>query len=369
MTTLGLFDPLYKNTETVPYVRWKNRTFQQVTSTLQNNAPRTTPMYMNSNSGISPNLLVSSNKNNIQGKTYITVDAKKKRPLPLKHYRREIATAPTSGNNCNSRASIKIDDFDRPNGYLVNNTAQQWSNILGSFNALDIKANNVKLGLAPGCSNNLNQNGVCFDAGRNALKRVRSSGMIVKKSPYVAPFNSQGQINLQNPDKAAYNAPYSTSAQQYMYSRGKTFQQNQSAILVSGSKTDIPGSAGSINNRYRVPSTNFCSNPLNPVTGQLVNYLPTAYKPRNWKFASQGGVSASDRLLRLKYNTLNTTAGIYTNIYGNSLGNSIAYGSIFDPYTIKTKIGNPGARTPIFPKSGTASVKCCNNTISRKNPV
>ena len=41
---------------------------------------------------------------------------------PLKIYRREIVTTPVS---CNSRISLRIDELDRPNGYLVYNSTDK----------------------------------------------------------------------------------------------------------------------------------------------------------------------------------------------------------------------------------------------------
>jgi hypothetical protein len=69
------------------------------------------------------------------------------------------------------------------------------------------------------------------------------------------------------------------------------------------------------------------------------------YKPNNPQFAQQGAVSAGARLVRVKYNTINTVAASYTKAYGANTANALAYGVSERSYTIKDKIGYPNSCT------------------------
>jgi hypothetical protein len=73
------------------------------------------------------------------------------------------------------------------------------------------------------------------------------------------------------------------------------------------------------------------------------------YKPSNPQFASQGGVSASSAIARVRYNTITNNTALYNNAYGLSVANALAYGVPENGYTIKDKLGYPSRRTPRFP--------------------
>jgi len=72
------------------------------------------------------------------------------------------------------------------------------------------------------------------------------------------------------------------------------------------------------------------------------NYVPLYYKPSNPQYASQGGVSASSRILRVKYNEIQKAANS-TAILGQSVANSLAYHVIEPTYlnNLKVKMGYP----------------------------
>ena len=82
------------------------------------------------------------------------------------------------------------------------------------------------------------------------------------------------------------------------------------------------------------------------------------YKPSNTRFATQGGVSASSRVLRIKYDTITRNGYIYQKTFGSGVAAAMSYGVPGVVYTIKDKMGYPYKRTPIFPKYAT-SVQCC----------
>jgi hypothetical protein len=96
-------------------------------------------------------------------------------------------------------------------------------------------------------------------------------------------------------------------------------------------------------------------------------YVSTYYKPNNSKFATQGGVSASSLIARLKYDTITDNAYKYTAAYGLATANALAYGVPEGGYTIKDRIGYPNKRTPIIPKYGASTCKTC--VSAKENPV
>jgi len=72
------------------------------------------------------------------------------------------------------------------------------------------------------------------------------------------------------------------------------------------------------------------------------SYVPLYYKPSNPQYASQGGVTASSRILRVKYNEIQKAAKS-TSILGQSVANSLAYHVIEPTYlnNFKVKLGYP----------------------------
>jgi hypothetical protein len=81
------------------------------------------------------------------------------------------------------------------------------------------------------------------------------------------------------------------------------------------------------------------------------------FKPSNTRFATQGAVSASDRVLRVKYDTIARNGMIFQNTYGSGVGSSIAFYTSTDTYNIKDKIGYPNKQTPVFCRS-TGELTC-----------
>jgi len=301
-----MFDPTRLNYSQVPYIPWKGKSFTQVTSSIQLNRP-------------------SDNIENAQGPILF-------KALPLRIYRRELATAKIS--NCSERISASIDEMNSPGGYLVNpgysSTVTQpfpHEGILGTLN-LKLPNNSTEL---PGSCSSLTSDGVCLDPGKNALNRVRSAGMIRKKINY-----------NQNVE------PYCTTSQQYLATRGKTFDQNQFNYMKVGNPLAKPGSNASINNVYAVNTNiNYCEG-LATSTDPARNYIPVYYKPNNSQYAQEGAVSSSSRITRLNYNTITSNGAIYTKAYGSQVGNAMSYGVASDAYTVKAKIGYPNICVPRF---------------------
>lgn len=186
----------------IPKISWKGKTFTQISSSLQLN---TIP-----NAGSIHNTM---------------------RARPVNHIRREIASRPSLKTG-NPRMSIRLDDLTGPNGYLVSQT----TSCSGNQSTLDFNLT----------SNSTEKPGVCETAAtcmaNNALKRVRSAGMVKKN------YN----INRNNDH-------YCTSAQEYMVSRNKTYQQNQYAYIRQGNANAVQGTGLSSNNIYAAGGLSHCA--------------------------------------------------------------------------------------------------------------
>lgn len=78
----------------------------------------------------------------------------------------------------------------------------------------------------------------------------------------------------------------------------------------------------------------------------LPSFVPLYYKPNNHKFAQQGAVSSSDRITRLKYESITNSAASYANALGLAVANALAYGVPQGGYTLKDRLGYPNKCTP-----------------------
>ena len=254
-----------------PIISWKGKTFNQITSSIKKN----------------PGLNTTQNKNH---NLFL--------PNPLKIYRREIATPKTS-TACSRRASVKIDEFDRPGGSIINTIAST-SNINGILNTMDNTPPNNSCEEYANCT-------TFMSPSYNAKRRVRSAGMIRQK------YDSQNRPK------------YFTDRNQYLTSRNYTYEQNQF--------------------RYPISDINYC----------------VVYNPNNPQFAQQGAVSASSLTARVKYNTINTNAVQTTTAYGVATANAMSYGNAENAYTVKNIIGFPNKSSMSF--KGNLLRKCTNKHI------
>jgi|MesohylFT_1024984.scaffolds.fasta_scaffold11270_2 flagellar capping protein FliD len=313
-----MFSPQRENYDQVPYIAWKGQTFQQVTSTLQRNLPRS-----------DDNMIMTRKMRN-----------------PLKIYRREIVTQPPTGTTCN-RSSVTIAEaMDRPNGAMtlsVNSPTTATGG--GALSTLDIHltSNTTE---RPGTCAGFTP-GMCQDPASNALRRVRSAGMIKRNTS----------------DSAV--PKYFTDKQQYLANRGLGYQQNEFHFL----RTDVANSNATVKPGSTTDSVNntFYGNvSLNSCPGNPNKYIPSFYKPNNPGYAQQGGVSASARSATLKYNTIVTAAATTARAFGPSTASALSYGTVSNSpngvtYSLKAKTGYPNKQTPKFPPAGLSGpvTACC----------
>lgn len=127
------------------YFNWKGRTFGQITASLK------------------------KNQNTITDKHNIF----RAGPLPL--YRKEIASIDALTGN--PRVSASVDEFTRPNGYII----RESDTCCGSDHTIDmtIPSSKYETGGAIQLSDRTN---ICFSQAENAKRRLRGSGVIKKNN-------------------------------------------------------------------------------------------------------------------------------------------------------------------------------------------
>lgn len=286
------------------FVSWKGQTFNQITSNYQRNQKNGTSNLFNA--------------------------------PPIKIYRKEIASTPTTTS---SRRMVSIDEINRPGGSIILSVGEPVKDISQNCRGL---VNTLDFNLSKNASE---RPGLCTDPilcqANNALRRVRSAGMIKK--------------NVANISKNYY-----TGREQYLQSRSKTFQQNQYNYVRLGqpgaNPNAKPGDAYSTQNMY-YPNSVFIA-----LDSSCVNVPPVYYKPSNNEFATQGAVSSSDRTSRKIYNTITQNASLLQTSYGMQTGNALAYGVPGPGYTVKDTVGYPNTKTPVFTNGGYHE---CNTYIYR----
>lgn len=293
----------------IPLVKWKGKTFSQISSVLQ------------------------KNKNTLSSDTPVHMLL---RPMPMKHYRREIATILPSSSNPRKSQSIYL-DMETPGGAVLQSASSECTGI-----QRDIEVPlEGSLGARPcnSCDDTLVSNRPEYQnskyiqslsAADNARRRVRSSGM-----------NRPRYDNTKNNRPESYG-----SASQYLHGRNKTFKQNQFNSL------RIENAANSAENVYASNTIQYCGN-----GSSMTEYVPVYYKPNNEKFGVQGAVDSSSRLARLKYDTITDAGSKMRDAYGAETANALSYGVPANGYTIKDKVGYPNICTPVIKKDGTL-VKC-----------
>lgn len=241
-----------------PIISWKGKTFNQITSSIKKN----------------PGLNNTNNKNH---NLFL--------PNPLKIHRREIAT-PKTVSTCSRRASIKIDEIDRPGGSIIN-TNVSTTNVDGILNTIDSTPPNNSCEEFSNCTSFMSPT-------YNARRRLRSAGMVRQK------YDSQNRPK------------YFTNTNQYLTSRNVTYDQNQF--------------------RYPISDSKYC----------------VTYNPNNKQFAQQGAVTASSLTARVKYNTINTAAVTTTTELGIATANAMSYGNAENSYTVKNILGFPNKSSYSF---------------------
>lgn len=201
---------------------------------------------------------------------------------PLKQYRKQLV--PYFGTK--SSKNVSIDDINNSSRTYIKNTSD--SNI-GFFDNCNTKEHvNVIYDYVldkPNVCLGTKTDGVCKGGNTNVNYRT-------------------GNSNL---DKKYYQ-----TSQAYLKSKCKTYEQNlKQGKLINND-----------DNSYEITSCN--ESKCNK----------TYYKPNNKKFAKQGSVESSTRLLRLKNDTINKNGASFNSAYGRQAANAGSYRNSINGSTI-----------------------------------
>jgi len=150
--------------------------------------------------------------------------------------------------------------------------------------------------------------------------------------------------------------PYYFSNSSYLRSRCKTFKQNEfhydskadpsiglpDPNAPCADKKGCCGRSAACSKAYRTSCPS--KKDVADCKGNIVDcQKATYYKPNNCQFSQQGGVSSSSRLLRLKLNTINSSANSVNKAYGKSTASALSYsGRPEAPFVNKDKMNAGG---------------------------
>lgn len=159
--------------------------------------------------------------------------------------------------------------------------------------------------------------------------------------------------NIIKPATTILSKKYYTDSRAYLRSRCKLYEQKLSTRRIPGNiYFDQSGNELYPNNNDTGPQNFLMRNCAN--TCEQNKQPTTIYKPNNRNFSTQGAVSSSARLVKLKYDTVNKNGASFSSAYGQAAANAGKYSENGNaPYFIKSKISEP----QIFYKKGT-KVKC-----------
>ena len=263
-------------------------------------------------------------------------DANAFRARPMKHYRKQYGN--TNNKQTYNRSNM-VNAFERPGGTIMKSSAYDnctSNNFNGSVLVPDYAIKEA---------NQFNKVGRAVSAPTSVLANIDTTGANVNQTMEFYNYNtcstvcdpasaarkrvqSQSNVNA-NPARPKY---FQTT-KSYLQSRCRTHQQKQTIGKKAG---EVYNNANYINNSVVFSSTS-CSSTNSCNDG--------IYKPNNTQYSTQGAVSASSRLARLKLNTIQKadtkTAQTAVNL-GPAHQNAYAYsGRAEAPFNAKSKYQSP----------------------------
>jgi hypothetical protein len=109
-------------------------------------------------------------------------------------------------------------------------------------------------------------------------------------------------INIRRSANTIINKKFCWNSKQYLQSRCKTYDQNQTLGTPTGTPNEYFGAS--------------CTTKVNS-TGKVEVCKPVVHKPNNKQFSQQGGVSSSSRIAKLKYDTIVNSTNKYDSLLAN----------------------------------------------------
>ena len=220
-------------------------------------------------------------------------------PRPIQHYRKGSSVNVTSPDNLTNNRQVKSSTggsligqmIDIPGGFSIKRDTEELKSDCQTCPGIGIISNWQPItDLTEKPQAETQTLNYCCNQERNALKRIRSSNTKLKKN-------------------------YFTSTTNYLYNRCQTFGQKQFNYVSSGTSTVKPGDPLSKDNKYtgncnpnlEIQHTlSLLSDSSTLTPSNSLGCKTVQYKPNNFKYAQQGAVSSSNRLLRLNVETIDT---------------------------------------------------------------
>lgn len=235
---------------------------------------------------------------------------------PIKHWRKQLL--PTSNSGVPGRRAGIGMPMDTPGGavYLGNVNANTDCLVNATSETTGLKEDIPKFNNT-NFSANLDRQGCLTGACNPEKNRIKSATTLLSKTYYADHLS-------------------------YVRARNNLYDQKLTALPLSGvTYLDNAGNKLPVNANNATRRTQDCG-PVCPL-GNLpssITTLPgdggkTIYKPNNAQYAKQGAVDSSDRITRLKLNTVNKNASSYTAVFGTS--SSRYMGMASTPYFAKSK--------------------------------
>jgi hypothetical protein len=234
----------------------------------------------------------------------LTVSGPEFKANPIKHWRKQLIPNEGSGAH-NRRAGIDM-PMDLPGGavYLGNVSANTNCLLDATEDTTGLKEYIFKYN-----NTNFKYNDIsgCLQGHCNPEKnRIRAATTILSKKYY-------------------------TDHHSYMRSRCNLYEQKLTALPIPNvtylDKNDNLLPVTAENAARQTENCTVCTTPS--------MHCQTIYKPNNAQYAKQGAVDSSDRITRLKLNTVNTNAASYKNVFGSSASRYLGMAST--PYFVKSK--------------------------------
>lgn len=241
------------------------------------------------------------------------------RTRPIKHWRKQLQPIHRSGY---SRSSVSTQDTPGSNVIINSNCCSS--------------ANTLQMDISPNKNNNISEKIL----GPNHSTKCISCHARIKPTAGV----NTVPINSQNPSLVPPSQKYNFDTKSYLRSRNKSYNTNTNGNI----KTGIQYASASPNGCCVVPIPYSSDNHGSQVRSSMTvtdmnncNCTDVIIKPNNQQYFQQGAVSSSDRLLRLKYNTVNNNASSFKTAWGASAASAANYSENGNgPYFIKNKNNN-----------------------------
>lgn len=264
---------------------------------------------------------------------------------PIKHWRRQLRPTSYSGITSSGNRVTTINLVDQPGAIVFKNSHCECD---GSGNAYTIsdrikfrqtnENNNVKVENQGYVQVGVPSNTTNHDNNYEILTGIYNTKCIS--------CNPQNNI-IRSASTLLSKAYYSTHAS-YLKSRCNTYDQNIS--IVPNQNVNYYDANGNLlwpNNNPNGPQVYTTIDQYNPRSTQTCNggqqiKQTVIYKPNNKQFGTQGAVTSSTRLDKLKLDTVNKNAASLRDAFGNEGSSACAYRGYSDtPYFLKNKYQPP----------------------------